>query len=198
MIEEKKKFENIENYDYLNGLPEDFQDYILETKFLKESKKLEKLSLKSYDSEESKDSYGIKNSNLLIKGEENNNYNEKGSQIQNNEKFSKIILNNIKKLEKKKKLPRDVKNRELRLKNLINDLNDLEFEDQLYNISDGYLEEYENYDNKHVELNPKYEIADFYENCDYDNDNYTDNIDFDNENEEVQNSSNEINYKNFL
>ncbi len=165
MYEKEKISDRI---DYLDGLPKDFIDFIYETKIINENKKHEKLSSKSNNSDESNDSIERKITKLFEKKSEiiltniNDHENFSKERSSKNTSFEKLkvfehknIL--INKFDLKSKIKKDKKNNNKK-KNFID-------EEEFSNYNDEFYDNlYDEVQNDEIELNPKYEEAEYYDN----------------------------------
>lgn len=170
-----EKGKQSESFDYFDGLPEDFKDYINETKIINETKKSDRFSSRSNNSDESLSSIEKKINKNIIKTFNKINIEQNDSEdiFKKMESAEKNATSSKKDLNKSKK---ELKNIKIKIKKI--------YTDQSYGIDDFQPEELNeehfeglyDYSNNNVELNPKYEEAQYYdeylndEDQDYDND----------------------------
>lgn len=191
MLEKEKKSERL---DYLDGLPEDFVDFINETRAINELNKSERLSSKSYNSNDSKSSFEKITSEKLIKSFEKIKIDQNQSKdLQDSNLDDKYIPNNKKVLSEINKEHKNIKKKFKDIfSNLDYDLHD--FQDNYYD--EEYYEELYDTSNKNIEPNPHYEQAQYYD--DYLN-NEEDSYEFENmPNDDFDDNYNEIPRDNFF
>lgn len=193
MLEKGKQSERI---DYLDGLSEEFKDFVYETKVMNEMRKSERLSSRSNNSDESKNSINIKTSNKVTKTFEKFKIDQKDSEdiLENKELKENKNASTKKDLNKSKK---EMKNMKKKLNKLysdeLDDMNDYQYDD----FNAEYLEGFYDSSSKNIELNPKYEEAQYYD--DYlNNEDEAYGYDSDMEDEIQEESYNEIPRNNFF
>lgn len=190
MLEKENQKERL---DYLDGLTDDFKEYINETKVMNDNKKSERLSSGDNYSNESNNSLDHNTNKKIVKNFDKLNIN------QNEPKDSKEIIIaektstiNKKELNKSKK---DIKNIEKGIKKSYNDLSDDIYGFQAEDFNEKYFDELYDVSKQNIELNPKYEEAQIYD--DYINADEDPN-DYDMINDDLEDNYNDIPRENFF
>ena len=190
MLEKENQKERL---DYLDGLTDDFKEYINETKVMNDNKKSERLSSGDNYSNESNNSLDHNTNKKIVKNFDKLNIN------QNEPKDSKEIIIaektstiNKKELNKSKK---DIKNIEKGIKKSYNDLSDDIYGFQAEDFNEKYFNELYDVSKQNIELNPKYEEAQIYD--DYINADEDPN-DYDMNNDDLEDNYNDIPRENFF
>jgi len=193
MLLEKGK--QSENLDYLDGLPEDFQEYLFATKIKNETNKSDRLSSRSNNSDdEPKNSIYKKLDKNIIKTIdkyiiEQNDSEEIVMKMDLAEEAAIIDENDL------NKPKNELKNYKKIIKKIYSDTSYGVEDFQREELNEEYLEGLYDYSNKNVELNPKYEEAQFYEDYFNEEDNA---FGYDLNNNEDQDYYDEIPRENFF